>query len=102
MQWLSFRNRHLEAMYLEQFAAAYFTMDMTVIVINLLLTVSWLGKYGRHGLPRFELFISPQPNHRLHLFGVEAPLAHNLLNLANNDCDACGSGLRSSPMLRSW
>ncbi len=59
MQWLSFRNRQLEAVYHAQFAAIYRTMDMTVIVVNLLLTVSWLGKYGRHGLPRFELFTVP-------------------------------------------
>ncbi len=59
MQWLSFRNRHLERLYLERFADTYRTMDMTVIVINLLLTVSWLGKYGRHDLTRFELFTIP-------------------------------------------
>ncbi len=54
MQWLSFRQRQLEALYLEHFAQAYRAFDLTSIVVHVALTLAWLGRYGRNALPRFS------------------------------------------------
>ena len=54
MQWLSFRQRQLEALYLEHFAETYKVFDATSVVVHVAMTLAWLGRYGRHDLSRFS------------------------------------------------